>query len=75
MPICNADILKEKWNFKGFVVSDWGSIGEMVNHGYAKDNKEAALAAITAGSDMDMESNAYRYHLAQLVKRKKYQWL
>jgi len=65
------DILKGKWNFKGFVVSDWGSIGEMVNHGYAKDNKEAALAAITAGSDMDMESNAYRYHLAQLVKEKK----
>ena len=65
------DILKEKWNFKGFVVSDWSSIGEMVNHGYAKDNKEAALAAITAGSDMDMESNAYRYHLAQLVKEKK----
>nr|WP_315172338.1 glycoside hydrolase family 3 N-terminal domain-containing protein [uncultured Flavobacterium sp.] len=65
------DILKGKWNFKGFVVSDWGSIGEMVNHGFAKDNKEAALAAITAGSDMDMESNAYRYHLAQLVKEKK----
>ncbi|MCZ8227719.1 beta-glucosidase BglX [Flavobacterium sp.] len=65
------DILKGKWNFKGFVVSDWGSIGEMVNHGYAKDNKEAALAAITAGSDMDMESNAYRYYLAQLVKEKK----
>lgn len=65
------DILKGEWNFKGFVVSDWGSIGEMVNHGFAKDNKEAALAAITAGSDMDMESNAYRYHLAQLVKEKK----
>jgi beta-glucosidase len=65
------DILKGKWNFKGFVVSDWGSIGEMVNHGFAKDNKEAALAAITAGSDIDMESNAYRYNLAQLVKEKK----
>ena len=65
------DILKGKWNFKGFVVSDWGSIGEMVNHGFAKDNKEAALQAITAGSDMDMESNAYRYNLAQLVKEKK----
>ena len=65
------DILKGKWNFQGFVVSDWGSIGEMVNHGYAKDNKEAALAAITAGSDMDMESNAYRYHLAELVKENK----
>ena len=61
------DILKGKWNFQGFVVSDWGSIGEMVNHGNVKDNKEAALLAITAGSDMDMESNAYRYNLANLV--------
>lgn len=65
------DILKGKWNFQGFVVSDWGSIGEMINHGFVKDSKEAALAAITAGSDMDMESNAYRYNLAQLVKEKK----
>ncbi|MDI6047801.1 beta-glucosidase BglX [Flavobacterium yafengii] len=65
------DILKGKWNFQGFVVSDWGSIGEMVNHGFSKDNKEAALQAITAGSDMDMESNAYRYHLAELVKENK----
>jgi beta-glucosidase len=65
------DILKGKWNFQGFVVSDWGSIGEMVYHGYVKDNKEAALSAITAGSDMDMESNAYRYNLEQLVKENK----
>lgn len=62
------DILKGKWNFQGFVVSDWGSIGEMVAHGYSKNLKEAAYSAITAGSDMDMESNAYRYNLAQLVK-------
>ncbi|WP_281235416.1 glycoside hydrolase family 3 N-terminal domain-containing protein [Flavobacterium gelatinilyticum] len=62
------DILKGKWNFQGFVVSDWGSIGEMVAHGYSKDLKEAAYSAITAGSDMDMESNAYRYNLTQLVK-------
>ncbi|KUJ60282.1 beta-glucosidase [Flavobacteriaceae bacterium CRH] len=65
------DILKGKWNFQGFVVSDWGSIGEMVAHGYSKDLKAAALAAITAGSDMDMESNAYRYNLAELVKEGK----
>jgi beta-glucosidase len=65
------DILKGKWNFKGFVVSDWGSIGEMIAHGYSKDGKEAAYSAITAGSDMDMESNAYRNNLEQLVKEKR----
>ncbi|MEO8237481.1 MAG: glycoside hydrolase family 3 N-terminal domain-containing protein [Flavobacterium sp.] len=65
------DILKGKWNFQGFVVSDWGSIGEMVAHGYSKNLKAAALSAITAGSDMDMESNAYRYNLAELVKEGK----
>jgi beta-glucosidase len=65
------DILKGKWNFNGFVVSDWGSIGEMINHGYSKDKKEAAYSAITAGSDMDMESNSYRENLAQLVKEGK----
>lgn len=65
------DILKGKWNFQGFVVSDWGSIGEMVAHGYSKDLKAAALSAITAGSDMDMESVAYKNNLAQLVKEGK----
>ncbi len=61
------DILKGRWGFSGFVVSDWGSIGEMVPHGYAKDARAAALAAIKAGSDMDMESNAYRNHLGPLI--------
>ncbi len=65
------DILKGKWNYQGFVVSDWGSIGEMVVHGYCNDNKEAAEKAILAGSDMDMESNAYRFNLAQLVAENK----
>lgn len=65
------DILKNKWKFNGFVVSDWGSIGEMVPHGYAADNKDAAMLAIKGGSDMDMESRAYIQNLAQLVKEKK----
>lgn len=62
------DILKGKWGFTGFVVSDWGSIREMVAHGYAKDNYEAADFAINAGNDMDMEGRAYINNLAKLVK-------
>lgn len=65
------DILKGKWGFKGFVVSDWGSIGEMVTQGYAADKNDAALKAVTAGSDMDMESRSYRENLVQLVKDNK----
>ena len=64
-------LLKGVWNFQGFVVSDWGSIGEMIPHGFAKDNKDAALKAIIAGSDMDMESRSYTNHLAELVKEGK----
>jgi beta-glucosidase len=62
------DILKGQWKFKGFVVSDWGSVGEMINHGYSKDNYEAAMQASNAGSDMDMESRSYIQNLAKLVK-------
>jgi beta-glucosidase len=62
------EILKGKWGFKGIVVSDWGSVREMVVHGYANDLTDAAGKAITAGSDMDMESNAYSSSLAALVK-------
>lgn len=62
------DILKGKWKFDGFVVSDWNSIGEMVVWGHAKDKKDAAKIAITAGADMDMEAHAYIKELATLVK-------
>ncbi|HSR18551.1 MAG TPA: glycoside hydrolase family 3 N-terminal domain-containing protein, partial [Ignavibacteriaceae bacterium] len=65
------DILKGKWGFEGFVVSDWGAVGEMINHGTVKNEYEAALSAITAGCDMDMESRNYINNLAQLVKNGK----
>ncbi len=64
-------VLKGDWGFNGFVVSDWGSMLEMVNHGYVSNNKEAAEKAIIAGSDMDMESYAYVEHLSALVKEGK----
>ena len=65
------DILKEKWGFKGYIISDWASGSEMVAHGFAKDLKEAAMYAANAGSDMDMESYAYINHLVDLVKEGK----
>ncbi len=66
--LLQRDILKGDWNFKGFVVSDWGSIKELVTHGYAKDSLQAAEIAINAGSDMDMESSVYVKYLSELVK-------
>ncbi|MDR7210629.1 beta-glucosidase [Flavobacterium piscis] len=65
------DILKGKWNFDGFVVSDWASVREMIPHGYAKDGADATLKAVTAGSDMDMESHLYVTELVKLVKEGK----
>jgi beta-glucosidase len=65
------DILKGEWKYEGFMVSDWGSIMEMISHGYAKDKKHAAELAANAGSDMDMESYAYVNELASLVKEGK----
>lgn len=61
------DILKGKWKFDGFVVSDWASVKEMITHGYARDGKEATLKAVLAGSDMDMESHLYVQELTNLV--------
>jgi beta-glucosidase len=63
-----TDILKERWGFEGFTVSDWESFKEMVNWGHAADLKHAAELAIKAGSDVDMISYAYIDHLEELVK-------
>ena len=64
------EILKGDWDYKGVMVSDWGSIGEMIPHGYSKDLKSAAKSAILAGSDMDMMSSAYIKHLKSLIEER-----
>lgn len=61
-------LLRQDWGFKGFVVSDWTSITEMVQHGFASDDSDAASKAMTAGVDMDMSSSSYRTHLARAVR-------
>lgn len=67
----NTQILRNKWGFKGFVVSDWSSFSEMINHGYAENKSDAAAKAILSGSQMDMESKVFISQLAQLIHEKK----
>jgi len=62
------NILKGDWGFDGFVVSDWGSLKEMIDHGYARDENHAGELGINAGSDMDMESYIYLNEIESLLK-------
>lgn len=61
------DILKTEWSYPGVVISDWCSVTEMINHGYAADEAEAAERALAAGVDIEMVSESYRKHAAALV--------
>ena len=66
-------ILKGDWSFDGFVVSDWGSIKEMIDHGYAKNSYHAGELALNGGSDMDMESYIYVNQIEGLLDAGKVQ--
>ena len=67
-PFTLTEVLRKEWGFKGFVVSDWSSVGELVAHGIAIDDAMAARKAFTAGVDMDMASSLYHDHLAEFVR-------
>ena len=62
------DLLRKNWGFKGVAVSDHGAIIELIKHGVAKDNREAAKLAIKAGIDMSMNDKAYGEELPGLLK-------
>lgn len=61
-------ILRETWGFMGFVVTDYTSINEMVDHGVAEDEAAAGLLAANAGVDMDMQGAVYYNHLRKQVE-------
>lgn len=62
------DLLKNSWGFEGFVVSDWASVWEMINHGFAEDDKHAAELAMKAGVDMEMVTTTYTEYIAALIR-------
>ncbi len=61
------DILRGEWGFDGLVVTDWNSMGEMINHGFGVDRKDVARKSLEAGVDMDMMTYGYLSHLEELV--------
>jgi len=61
-------VLRREWGFNGFVVSDWTSVAELINHGVAAGPSEAGRRALTSGVDMDMQSSIYVDSLPALVR-------
>ena len=64
-------LLRDKWKFDGFIVTNYGSINELIPHGVAADTAQAAELSINAGVDMDMQGSAFLDHIAELVKSNK----
>ena len=65
----NVNILRHEWQYDGLLVSDWGSIMNMVSHGIATDRRQTAIQSLDAQVEMDMQSNAYLWYLKDLVEQ------
>lgn len=60
-------VLRQEWDYRGLVVSDWNAVSELTVHGLTEDDRGAALEAIKAGVDMEMEGQTYRHHAESLL--------
>ncbi|HVJ44982.1 MAG TPA: beta-glucosidase BglX [Luteolibacter sp.] len=63
-----TSVLRGRWGFAGWVVTDYTAVGEMKNHGTAADDADCAAQALSAGADMDMMSEAFETELPELVR-------
>jgi beta-glucosidase len=63
------DVLRDAWNYQGFVVSDANAVHSLITHGFARDGQDATLKAFSAGLNMDMASGTYLKYLADEVKQ------
>lgn len=70
-PFTLTKILRDEWKFDGFVVSDYTAVEELLKHGVAANEQEAARLALSAGVEMEMVSRLYNKHIPQLVKEGK----
>src|SRR5438445_10171203 len=67
-PWLMTTLLRREWGFRGFVVSDWTAVEELMNHGVAGSRADAGKLALEAGVDMDMVSRIYVDDLPALVR-------
>jgi beta-glucosidase len=65
-------VLRDEWKFDGFVVSDYTAVKELINHGYAANDKDAAFLALNAGVDMEMVSRLFNQHGPELLQERKW---
>lgn len=66
-----TNVLREEWSFDGFVVSDYTSVKELINHGVVANEEEAAAVALNAGVDMEMVSRSYNAFGQKLLQQNK----
>ncbi|MEB4783388.1 beta-glucosidase BglX [Paenibacillus jamilae] len=62
------DLLRDEWGFDGVLISDWAAIKELIPHGIAEDEREAAKKALLAGVDIEMMTSCYNGHLPELIR-------